>query len=282
MHRALSYAWWPLLFSASVAAVYYGILIGHAVLVFNIAYVALAVAIAIVERVMPHEPLWLKNDGQIVPDIAHTLLNKGVAQATVVIVAIAGLADIAAPTTTVWWPAEAPFALQTILGLLVAEFALYWKHRLAHEWRPLWRFHAVHHSVTRLWFLNTGRFHLVDTLTGLAVAMSALLLLGAPKDVLIMVSAITAIIGILTHSNVDMRCGVLNRVFNTPELHRWHHSKDLAEGNRNYGENLVLFDQLFGTYFNAARRPPSDIGINQPMPDTFIGQLVFPFTRASR
>ena len=33
-----------------------------------------------------------------------------------------------------------------------------------------------------------------------------------------MVSAITAIIGILTHANVEMRCGVLNYVFNTPEL----------------------------------------------------------------
>jgi sterol desaturase/sphingolipid hydroxylase (fatty acid hydroxylase superfamily) len=110
--------------------------------------------------------------------------------------------------------------------------------------------------------------------------MAVLLLLGAPKDVIVMVSAITAIVGILTHSNVHMRCGVLNLVFNTPELHRWHHSKVLAEGNRNYGENLVLFDQLFGTYFNPARRPPADIGINHPMPGTFSGQLAIPFTRA--
>lgn len=280
MRQALSYAWWPLLFVASVAAVYYGILIGHAVLVFNIAYVTLAIAIAVLERVMPHERTWLENDGQIIPDIAHTLLNKGVAQVIIVLVAVMGLAEFAGPKTGAWWPVHLPFAVQTILGLVIAEVGLYWKHRLAHEWPPLWRFHAVHHSVTRLWFLNTGRFHLVDTLTGLAVAMPVLLLLGAPKDIMIMVSAITAIIGILTHSNVDMRCGVLNLIFNTPELHRWHHSKVLAEGNRNYGENLMLFDQLFGTYFNAARRPPADIGISHPMPETFWGQLKIPFTRA--
>lgn len=280
MRRALSYVWWPLLFAAPVAAVAYGLQIGQAVIVFNVAYLALAVAIAVLERTFPHEEAWLKNDGQVIPDIAHTLLNKGVAQVIVVLVTFMGVAELASPNAGALWPEQLPFALQTVLGLVIAEFGLYWKHRLAHEWPPLWRFHAVHHSVTRLWFLNTGRFHLVDTLTGLAVAMPVLLLLGAPKDVLIMVSAITAIVGILTHSNIEVRCGVLNLVFNTPQLHRWHHSKVLAEGNRNYGENLMLFDQLFGTYFNAARRPPVDIGINQPMPKTFWGQLAIPFTRA--
>lgn len=280
MRRALSYVWWPLLFAMPVAAVTYGLEIGQAVLVFNIAYLALAIAIAVLERTLPHEEAWLKNDGQIVPDIAHTLLNKGVAQGIVVLVTFMSAAELAAPQAGAWWPAQLPFALQVAIGLVIAEFGLYWKHRLAHEWPPLWRFHAVHHSVTRLWFLNTGRFHLVDTLTGLAVGMPILLLLGAPKDVLIMVSAITAIVGILTHSNIEMRCGVLNLVFNTPELHRWHHSKDLAEGNRNYGENLMLFDQLFGTYFNPPRRPPVEIGIAAAMPPTFWGQLAIPFTRA--
>ncbi|MFM9862491.1 MAG: sterol desaturase family protein [Micropepsaceae bacterium] len=280
MRHAFSYAWWPLLFAIPVAAVAYGIQIEQPVLAFNIAYVALAIAIASLERVFPHEVAWLKNDGQVVPDVAHTLLNKGVAQVIIVLVTFMGVAELASPAAGALWPETLPFALQTILGLAIAEFGLYWKHRLAHEWPPLWRFHAVHHSVTRLWFLNTGRFHLVDTLTGLAVAMPVLLLLGAPKDIMIMVSAITAIIGILTHSNVEVRCGVLNWVFNTPELHRWHHSKVLAEGNRNYGENLMLFDQLFGTYFNPARRPPVDIGIRQPMPKSFWGQLAIPFTRA--
>ena len=280
MRKALSYVWWPLLFAASVAAVYAGILSGQAVLVFNIAYVVLAIAIAILERWMPHERAWLASDGQIVPDIAHTVLNKGVAQVVVVTITFMGIAELAAPTAGRLWPDQLPFGVEVAIGLVIAEFGLYWKHRLAHEWPPLWRFHAVHHSVTRLWFLNTGRFHLVDTLTGLAVGMPVLLLLGAPKDVMIMVSAVTAIVGILTHSNVEMRCGVLNFVFNTPELHRWHHSKVLDEGNRNYGENLMLFDMLFGTYFNALRRPPKDIGIGHPMPETFLGQLAVPFTRA--
>ena len=280
MRRVLSFIWWPALFCASVAATYVGIQNGMPIVVFNVTYLALALSIALLERAMPHERTWLANDGQVFPDIAHTLLNKGVAQVIVVMVTFMGIAELAAPKAGAWWPEALPFAVQVAFGLVLAEFGLYWKHRIAHEWPPMWRFHAVHHSVTRLWFLNTGRFHLVDTLTGLAVGMPLLLLLGAPKDVMIMVSAVTAIVGILTHSNVEMRCGWLNYVFNTPELHRWHHSKVLAEGNRNYGENLMIFDQAFGTYFNSARRPPADIGIKHPMPETFWGQLKVPFTRA--
>jgi sterol desaturase/sphingolipid hydroxylase (fatty acid hydroxylase superfamily) len=279
MKHVLSFVWWPLLFGASVGATYAGVLAGETVVVFNVTYVLLAVAIAVLERAMPFERTWLDNDGQIGPDIAHTLLNKGIAQGIVVVVAIAGLAQFVQPSDGGVWPHDWPLALQVAFGLVVAEIGLYWKHRIAHEWPPLWRFHAVHHSVTRLWFLNTGRFHLVDTLTGLVVAMPLLLLLGAPKEVLIMVSAITAIIGILTHANVEMRCGVLSYVFNTPELHRWHHSKVIEEGNRNYGENLMLFDQLFGTFFLPPRRPPADIGIRYPMPPTFIAQLAAPFSR---
>jgi sterol desaturase/sphingolipid hydroxylase (fatty acid hydroxylase superfamily) len=279
MRRVLSYIWWPALFAASAGATTFGVLAGLPVLVFNLTYVALAVAIAVLERAMPHEQTWLKNDGQIVPDIAHTLLSKGVAQVVVVMIAFMGLAQLAAPSQGGLWPRDLPLAAQTVLGLVLAEIGLYWKHRIAHEWPVLWRFHAVHHSVTRLWFLNTGRFHLVDTLTGLIAAMPLLLLLGAPPDTMIMVSAITAIIGILTHANVEMRCGVLNYVFNTPELHRWHHSKVTAEGNRNYGENLMLFDQLFGTFYLPARRPPAEIGIRHPMPATFWGQVKAPFGR---
>ena len=279
MRRLLSCIWWPLLFCGSVGLIYAGMRTGHDVAAFNITYLTLALSIALLERVMPHEKAWLENDGQMGPDLAHTLLNKGIAQVIITFVAFMGIADALAPTGASLWPAEWPLTVQTALGLVIVEFGLYWKHRLAHEWPWLWRFHAVHHSVTRLWFFNTGRFHLVDTMTGLMVGMPVLLLLGAPRDVLLMVRAITAVVGMLTHCNIEMRCGPLNYIFNTPTLHRWHHSKVLAEGNRNYGENLVLFDLIFGSYFNASdRRPPRDIGIQHDMPTTFLGQLKVPFT----
>ena len=280
MRALLSRLLWPGLAGASLLPIYLGMEAGHGVLAFNVTYLGLALTIALLERVMPHERQWLVNDGQMAPDLAHTVLSKGIAQVIVTVIVFMGIAEWLKPAGGPLWPETWPLLAQIALGLVVVEAGLYWKHRLAHEWPWLWRFHAVHHSVTRLWFFNTGRFHVVDTVTGLLVGIPVLLLLGAPQPVLLMVSAVTAVVGMLTHCNIEMRCGPLNYIFNTPELHRWHHSKVLSEGNRNYGENLMLFDMLFGTYINPPRRPPADIGIENPMPENFLGQLKIPFTRA--
>ena len=176
------------------------------------------------------------------------------------------------------WPQHWPLAAQVVLALAIAELGLYAAHRIAHEWPAFWRFHALHHSVTRLWVVNTGRFHIVDTCFKAALGQLPLYLLGAPLPVFLWISAVTAITGLLTHCNVVMRTGPLDFVFSTPALHRWHHSRIPAEGNRNYGENFVLWDQLFGTYFNPPRRPPADIGIDGTIAKGFLLQLAQPFS----
>jgi sterol desaturase/sphingolipid hydroxylase (fatty acid hydroxylase superfamily) len=168
-------------------------------------------------------------------------------------------------------------AAQVVLGLVIAEIGLYAAHRACHEWRAVWRFHAVHHSAPRLWFFNTGRFHVADTAISIVLSQPLLFLAGAPSEVFVWVVAFTAFVGMLTHCNVRMRFGPLSYVFNTPELHRWHHSRDPRIGNANYGENLMLFDLALGTFLRPAGRPPPRPGIADAMPRTFVGQLWAPF-----
>ncbi|MBN8521960.1 MAG: sterol desaturase family protein [Alphaproteobacteria bacterium] len=278
----LSYLLWPFLLGLGITITAIGFAKGQEILFFNMAYALVIISLLVLERLMPHERVWNEPDGQTGANIAHTILNKGFVQGLVSFAGVVGLTHLLTPMSEAsdggLWPRTWPLWGQVMLGLMAAEFMLYWKHRLAHEWYPLWRFHAIHHSVTRLWVVNTGRFHFVDSLTGVLSAMTILILLGAPVEVVVWVSAVTAFIGVLTHCNVEMRFGVISRAFNTPELHRWHHSQDLREGNKNYGENLVLWDQIFGTYFrDETRRPPIDIGIPEPMPAPFLQQLIWPF-----
>jgi sterol desaturase/sphingolipid hydroxylase (fatty acid hydroxylase superfamily) len=234
---------------------------------------------------MPHEPSWNESDGQTFANIAHTILCKGTVQTLVIFSAVIGLTTYITSAEEPGygiWPRGWPILIQVLMGIVIAEFGLYWAHRIAHEWKPLWRFHAVHHSVTRLWIVNTGRFHFVDSLKSIVLGIVILLVLGAPMEVITWLSAVTAFIGILTHCNIDMRFGVLSSIFNTPELHRWHHSRDLREGNKNYGENIMLWDHVFGTYFNTRDyRPPEDIGISEAMPPGFLQQLAWPFKPSS-
>ncbi len=267
---------WPVAMVTAVAVTAWGLSIGRGPLVYILAYLGLAGALFALERRVPHEPAWLENDGQVFPDFAHTAVSKSFAWALIVFGGSAGLFDALRSGAGIW-PERWPLVAQVALGLVIAEFGFYWGHRLSHEWPFLWRFHAVHHSVTRLWFFNTGRFHFVDTLRAMAFGLPLLFVAGAPELVFTWVSAITSFIGLLTHCNVATRTPGLNRVFVTPGLHRWHHSRDPREGNRNYGENLALWDQLFGTFLDKPVRPPRDIGIDEPMPAGFLGQLAAPF-----
>lgn len=267
---------WPLLMAICVGITAYGFSVERPLLFFNAAYLFLIISLFTLERYMPHESSWRTNDGQFLPDILHTLSSKGTVQLLFVIIMLSGgLPDFGENS---WWPHDWPLFLQVILGLIVAEFGLYWAHRMAHEIPLVWRVHAIHHSVKRLWFVNTGRFHILDALLSIIMGLALLVLVGAPEIIIQWVSIITAFIGMLTHCNVAMRPGIFSVIFNTPELHRWHHSKDLREGDKNYGENLMLWDMLFRTYFREDRQPPVDIGLKEGhMPARFGQQLLYPF-----
>ena len=282
---SVSFIVWPGLLITALVLTGLGMTTSSPILAFNAVYIGFALTVGLLERLMPHERAWLKDDKQTFANLAHTVLNKGVVQVLVVIVATVGIAGAVQPeagSTDGLWPGSWPMMLQVVLGLFIAEFGLYWAHRLAHEIPYIWRFHAVHHSVTRLWFINTGRFHFVDSIFSILLSQPLLFLLGAPMEVFLWVSAFTAFVGILTHANIEARTGPLNFVLNTPGLHRWHHSMDLVEGNSNYGENLMVWDLIFGTYFDADRRPPVEIGIEGPMSPSFVGQLVQPFKAEGR
>lgn len=265
---------WPALLLSSGAILAVGFALDHPAIYFNLSYAWIVLWLLLLERRLPYRRQWQQSDGQLGADLGHTLLNKGLVQFT--IIQLMSLEFFAQRGTGL--VGSLPLWAQVVIGLVATEFGLYWAHRLSHEWAPLWRFHAVHHSVRRLWIVNTGRFHFVDSNISVLASVPFLLATGISMDAIIWVSAITAYIGVLTHCNVAMRCGWLNYVFNTPNMHRWHHSTNLDEGNRNYGQNLLLWDQLFGTCFRRADERLGVIGIRERMPRRFLQQLAVPFT----
>lgn len=264
---------WPALLVSCCGILAVGFTREQTTLFFNISYLWIVLCLFLLERVLPYREDWRAPDGQIVQDLAHSLLNKGLVQLLIVILAGRGLLD----HRSSGFLSDAPLLLQVGCGLIGSEFGLYWAHRLKHEWPSLWRFHAVHHSVLKLWLVNTGRFHFVDSLLAVLASLPFLLLSGMSMDAIIWVSAITAYIGILTHCNVAMNCGWLSYLFNTPTLHRWHHARESVIGNSNYGENLVLWDLLLGTYTNPPAQQVGTIGIDDHMPSGFFDQLAVPF-----
>ena len=287
IYTTVSCLLWPALFVGGLIGAYFAFKTTTPLLWFNVVYVAVVISISLAERLMPYEQTWLRRDGETFNDFAHTLLNKGGVQIVAAIgtsfpMAVATVAQPMFSPPSFLWPHSAPLFLQVILGLIIAEFGLYIAHRVAHENLSLWRFHALHHSVERLWVINTGRFHFIDSLLKIALSQIPLYLLGAPLPVFLWIGAVTAFVGLLTHCNIDVRTGPLDWILSTPRLHRWHHSRLLAEGNTNYGENLVLWDQILGTYYNPPRPSSVNIGISGKVAKGFRAQLTQPFSAKGR
>ena len=79
---------------------------------------------------------------------------------------------------------------------------------------------------------------------------------------------------------MPIRIGPLNWIFSMAELHRWHHSKTVREANSNYGQNLIIWDVVFGTrYLPADREPPKEIGLADlpAYPMGWLAQQLAPF-----
>jgi sterol desaturase/sphingolipid hydroxylase (fatty acid hydroxylase superfamily) len=240
------------------------------------------VFVGVSEHVFPFRRSWNRARGDVGVDLAFGFTDSIVERVIQIVLAPAAVAIggwLSGHVQTWLWPTPWPLLIQLLIALVFAEFFKYWGHRFMHEWDGLWRFHAVHHSVPRLYWLNASRFHPVDIGIDTALGVLPLVAIGCTEEVIALFILVSAVHGIFQHCNLDIRLGPLNLFFSMAELHRWHHSRTVAEANHNYGNNLIIWDLVFGTYFLPRdRTPPEDIGLADlpNFPTTFIGQLLAP------
>ena len=54
--------------------------------------------------------------------------------------------------------------------------------------------------------------------------------------------------GIVGHTQVIGKLGPLEWIFNTPSHHRVHHGSNKQYIDKNYGNLLIIWDRMFGTF----------------------------------
>ena len=86
----------------------------------------------------------------------------------------------------------------------------------------------------------------------------------------------------IAHADLAWGYGGLGRVLVSPRFHRLHHSAEARHQGLNYGVTFSLWDYLFGTARDEAERPAAFGTPDIPVPDSFLQQLVFPFTLLAR
>ena len=179
------------------------------------------------------------------------------------------------------WPTQWPFALQVLVAIIAADLGITLVHYASHRIGWLWRLHAVHHSVTRMYGFNGLMKHPLHQAAEAVGGVLPLLLLGMPMPVAAVLAFAIAIQLLLQHSNVDMRPGVLGRMMAWAPLHRFHHIRYGTAGDVNFGLFFTVWDHLLGTAFDAPgyRLRQRDLGIGtQPdYPQAYSAQLLAPF-----
>jgi sterol desaturase/sphingolipid hydroxylase (fatty acid hydroxylase superfamily) len=239
--------------------------------------VIVAAVVTLLERILPFSDVWRRPRGDLPADVWHLAVNVLIVESVPPLV-VARWTGLVGP-----WPSEWPIAAQAVLAVAVADLVGYGLHRLLHG--PLWRFHAVHHSAPRLYWVNSWRLHPIESLCYFVTTVAPLILLGVPREVTLFTLAFTTSFRMLQHSNVSIRLGWLNHLFAGPEVHRWHHSPAGPEANANYGNVFFVWDHLFRTaHVPAGRPPPIDVGLpaGETHPTAYAAQLAWPFRRRRR
>lgn len=179
-----------------------------------------------------------------------------------------------------------PLIIQLLVLFIVRDFTHWNVHRLLHRVPFLWRFHKVHHSVKEMGFAAHLRFHWMESVIYNIIQFIPLALLGFTLDDYIHIYVLTILIGHLNHANIILPLGPLKYIFNNPQMHIWHHAKDMPEGVRygcNYGLSLSLWDYLFGTAKMPSDGKDIELGFedDEKFPKGFFRQLIYGFKKGS-
>ncbi|MEM9306581.1 MAG: sterol desaturase family protein [Pseudomonadota bacterium] len=189
--------------------------------------------------------------------------------------------------------------LVTFIVVATSDFCKYWAHRLHHEWKVLWPFHAVHHSAEVLTPLTVQRIHAVEPVirnmlmtivVGLVQALMLYLFVG--KISVTTIGGANAIYFVFNalganfrHSHIWISYGrVLEHVFISPAQHQIHHSVHKRHHDKNYGSIFAIWDWMFGTLYVPQEREKLVFGVSdgtsqpmeQPCP-TLVTALINPF-----
>lgn len=164
----------------------------------------------------------------------------------------APLAFFDVPTT--WWSFG--------FALLVADFSYYWMHRWEHEIRILWAHHSVHHSSPEYNLTTALRLAWIEGLVEWLFFVPMILMGFSVAQTIV---AILFVVSYQTwiHTEKIGRLGWLDKVLNTPSVHRVHHGSNTQYIDKNYGGILILWDRLFGTY--APEEETVVYGITKPL-----------------
>ena len=134
-----------------------------------------------------------------------------------------------------------------IITFISIDLVFYVYHRMSHRIRFLWAIHLSHHSSEEMNFAVSFRQAWFGPISKIPFFM-VLPLLGFDPTIIAVAGVISTLWGIVGHTQVIGKLGPLEWIFNTPSHHRVHHGSNKQYIDKNYGNLLIIWDRMFGTF----------------------------------
>ena len=175
-----------------------------------------------------------------------------------------------------------PLPLALIAALVISDLSSYWLHRLMHAVPFLWRIHAIHHSSPTLRWSSAGRTHPLNEVVNFLAGMLPCVAIGLPLQSVITLVPVMTTWSVMVHSDLGWTFGRFGAWVVSPLGHHWHHTHSSEGGSKNFANILSFWDRAFGTYFMPADRVPQRFGLDdEPLPENYFKQLIYPFQSAT-
>ncbi|MDJ1503779.1 sterol desaturase family protein [Xanthocytophaga agilis] len=155
-----------------------------------------------------------------------------------------------------------PSILLWLALFLCTDFVWYWYHRLAHEISLLWSVHVVHHQSEDFNYTVSARITVFQALVRV-VFWSVLPWIGFPPEMITSILLIHGAYPFFIHTRTIGKLGILEYILVTPSHHRVHHASDEHYLDKNYGDVLIIWDKIFGTFVEEKEEP--HYGLTKPL-----------------
>jgi sterol desaturase/sphingolipid hydroxylase (fatty acid hydroxylase superfamily) len=147
----------------------------------------------------------------------------------------------------VWWG--------WIIAFLLNDLAYYTDHRISHRTGFFWAIHTTHHSSNEMNLLVANRGTVLDVGGAMSVTYYLLPIFGVHPAMFLACKFFANLWGIFNHTRRVKRMGLLEEILATPANHRVHHGTEPKYLDRNYGQVLILWDRLFGSFQREEEEP---------------------------
>jgi len=135
-----------------------------------------------------------------------------------------------------------------LLLVVVIDFFFYVFHRASHRVRVLWAIHINHHSSLHM-NLGTGMRQALFGPVVRWIFFWPILVVGFDPLMFASAGVVGTVGGFWVHTeHIRKMPAWFEYVFNTPSHHRVHHGSNPQYIDKNYGNLLIIWDRMFGTF----------------------------------